>query len=834
MLLLVFLTSTRNISHEVLDLAHISKPKHFKELFHPNHVSRWSKLIHETIQVTGIFQEMSVENQAWVEVHERLSKHCPVYSKLRLLLSSTDVDISDFTEDIRIELYGNSLHIFGLFNPLFSPACLSILAHSASLCPFVLSVDIGEDFSFVNADGTASVQDDRIGNRPYHDAGLDGAGQICGVADSGVNDLSCFFADDSGVYETSSTSRSWGVESRRRKIIQYVSYADSVDDEGGHGTHTCGTLAGSSISFFQEEKGVAYRAKIAFFDIGIAVCPSHFLTFPLGFSMSTLPIVIPRLHAVLFPTAYTAGARVHSNSWAGGLSSYAVYSQEIDKYLHENPDFAIILAAGNRGQFGLGSVGSPANSKNAICVGSIQLRSTFDDSLAASGPVVSMTSSLGPTLDGRFKPDILALGEGVMSAYSSSVEDQYQAQHMKYTLWSRQGLDKFWNSLTSCSVHEKSGTSMATPLIAGSALLIRQYFMDQMFWASICGKMKVNKDQIWCKSFEPTGYLLKALILHGGKAVSSRLQPDLSTLSSLQSPPDSFQGYGAFGLHHILPLQNGLGLDPMLDLVVFDRLEIQELSLLRFNLTFPSCNATLPLKITLSWFDPPSLIGWMSHLLIHDIDIALISPSEDHVYWGNNASYGDHTNPNEQIYVFHPKCSFDFCTFSLLLRAHSFPFKKFEGPENTSMQAAQAIALVITTNALVLGPYAELMDDWPLPIVAQEPLPAVAVESFGHKHAVSHLTEPFHSSHDFSVSVDFFSVPLEVSPRGGEFSHNVVTIARFENKIGLALSLCAANFLRIFIGRDHTPVISIIDTSCPIASSTAAWIRCLSIDSDCR
>ena len=54
---------------------------------------------------------------------------------------------------------------------------------------------------------------------------------------------------------------------------------------------------------------------------------------------------------------------------------------------------------------------------------------------------------------------------------------------------------------------------MASPAAAGAALLIREYFMDtsNKFWSGLC-----NSAYKYCKSFTPSGVLLKALILHSG------------------------------------------------------------------------------------------------------------------------------------------------------------------------------------------------------------------------------------------------------------------------------------------------------------------------------
>lgn len=177
--------------------------------------------------------------------------------------------IYDFEKLIKLEIYGNSIHIHG-FPPIrnFSISCLIFLIHSSSLSSYIISISIGQDFSFSNIDGVSSVQSENFHFKPFHEIGLTGKDQICGIADSGVNDLSCFFADDSNDYDTHSIIRSWTTQKLRRKIIQYIPYADSVDDEGGHGTHTCGTLAGNSKTIFTDENGIAPDSKIAFFDIG--------------------------------------------------------------------------------------------------------------------------------------------------------------------------------------------------------------------------------------------------------------------------------------------------------------------------------------------------------------------------------------------------------------------------------------------------------------------------------------------------------------------------------------------------------------------------------------
>ena len=128
----------------------------------------------------------------------------------------------------------------------------------------------------------------------YNSMGLDGYDQIVGVADSGLDDFSCFFYDDkySQHYTTNYTNRNDKLESTRRKVIQYESYADYFDSIGGHGTHVCGTIVGNSQSNFALVNGIAEEAKISFFDIGMSEADY---------------LVIPELKHIL-DSAYDSGA----------------------------------------------------------------------------------------------------------------------------------------------------------------------------------------------------------------------------------------------------------------------------------------------------------------------------------------------------------------------------------------------------------------------------------------------------------------------------------------------------------------------------------------------
>eukprot|EP00604_Paraphysomonas_vestita_P004395 CAMPEP_0174825906 /NCGR_PEP_ID=MMETSP1107-20130205/43249_1 /TAXON_ID=36770 /ORGANISM="Paraphysomonas vestita, Strain GFlagA" /LENGTH=186 /DNA_ID=CAMNT_0016058027 /DNA_START=51 /DNA_END=608 /DNA_ORIENTATION=+ len=184
-------------------------------------------------------------------------------------------------------------------------------------------------------------------------------------------------------------------------------------------------------------------SKIAFFDLGASIEDGSYLSTPDDVSDMIEP-------------SYFAGARIHSDSWGGGYW-YDSYCYEIDKYLYLHPDMVILFAAGNSGQYGMHTVLSPSMAKNSIAVGATGTGHTTQQKITTA----AYFSSIGPTPDGRIKPDIMAPGWSTYSAISHG-ENRRAGE--------------------SCDASTKSGTSMAAPTAAGVAALITQYFTDSKFW----------------------------------------------------------------------------------------------------------------------------------------------------------------------------------------------------------------------------------------------------------------------------------------------------------------------------------------------------------------
>jgi hypothetical protein len=263
------------------------------------------------------------------------------------------------------------------------------------------------------------TQSGKIDKVPIHRANLTGVGQILGIADTGLDGDSCFFSDpDVPVpFDT--------VDHTHRKIVMYDTYADN-EDANEHGTLVCGCAAGYCLDpkdNAYQYNGLAYEAKIAFVDIGTA--SSEFLVLPSN-----------HYNGIYLPL-YDAGARVMSMSWGDTSNSYTTSSRldsllhpplcphlsvrcrSIDQFMWDHPESLILIAAGNDGESGYNTVGSPATSKNGIAVGaSLNDETSWNlngrvstDAAKLTKNALAMFSSRGPTADGRLKPDICGVGK---------------------------------------------------------------------------------------------------------------------------------------------------------------------------------------------------------------------------------------------------------------------------------------------------------------------------------------------------------------------------------------------------------------------------------------
>jgi len=458
---------------------------------------------------------------------------------------------------------------------------------------------------------------------PLHSHGLFGQGQIIGTIDSGVDYDNCFFAEaDNRPPPINTGSPSGGLASgnvdlTRRKIIAYnflfscdqYPGASGCDDPSNplaydnvaHGTHTAGSAAGDRETPIFHDRGdaIAPAAKLIIQDGGY-VAGDSCTQFPgIGCPITGL---IPA-----FDQAYRQGARIHSNSWGDRqgvpvnqtppTGNYSASARDVDAFAAAHPDMLIIFNAGNAGSLGASSVSAPGVAKNVLQVGG-----TRDEQLRED--TISIFSGIGPTRDGRIKPDLV--GPAFVEAADAlnfanpappSVEDH------------------------ACDSSIQGGTSYAAPTLAGAAALVRQYYAEGFYptgAASVADRR------------EPSAALLKATLICSARPVPFRKEG--TGRVAIAPPPSGDQGFGFPVLDDALYFPGDRS-----RLQVVDRDAASGLPE-GGSLVLPlTVRRGSPLRAVLVWTDPPGVARTMSDptpVLVNDLDLRVIEPNGT-VHHGN-------------------------------------------------------------------------------------------------------------------------------------------------------------------------------------------------------
>lgn len=204
------------------------------------------------------------------------------------------------------------------------------------------------------------------------------------------------------------------------QVIEAKNFTPSpAADVAGHGTHVASTIAG--------KRGVAPDAKL----LDGKVCDDH------GDCSES---------AVLAGIEWAVGQHapvVNLSLGSPGGDEIDPLEEAIDRFT-KTTGTLFVVAAGNRG--GPESVESPGTAAAALTVGAVDRNEALAD-----------FSGQGPGLDGAVKPDITAPGVGIVAARAANaVLGEPVGEH-----YSRM-----------------SGTSMATPHVAGAAALLVQRHTD--------------------------------------------------------------------------------------------------------------------------------------------------------------------------------------------------------------------------------------------------------------------------------------------------------------------------------------------------------------------
>jgi subtilisin family serine protease len=211
-------------------------------------------------------------------------------------------------------------------------------------------------------------------------------------------------------------------------------------------------------------------------------------------------------------------------------------------------------------------------------------------------------SSRGPTYDGRLKPDVVCPGGHIRSALS------------------------FGGGPTECGaggVLEMSGTSMATPVCAGSAALVRQYFREGFH---VGGARNLSA------GLSPAASLIKAAMIHGGRPLHTVAGQD----SLPPGMPDNSQGYGLVDLSAVLRFE-----DSGFNLSVWDREAVAHGESRAWCVAVPPQAGPL-LRVSLAWTDPPPAPAAF-RVLVNDLDLLVVGP-DGGFYYGNGRTQWDETH----------------------------------------------------------------------------------------------------------------------------------------------------------------------------------------------
>jgi serine protease AprX len=328
-----------------------------------------------------------------------------------------------------------------------------------------------------------------------------------------------------------------GIDSSHQDFAGQIVSTDSVegaskDDTIGHGTHVAGIIAGTGAASAGQNKGMAPGAKLAV----------------VGFVGDDMVPMIPPNWGDLLKRALASGAKVINLSVGTNFrGQYDFGSLALDEFVWANPEVLVVIAAGNSGVAPEGwvrfhTVGSPASSKNALTVGasdtdrpeiditwgayntkSFPSPPCSDERMSGDPDCPAALSSRGPTDSESVKPDLLAPGTYILAPRAQSSRIAF--------------LDVPANGDGDATANGAygylGGTSMAAPVVAGCAAVVREYLREERQLAN------------------PSAALVKAVLIASARRIKPRDLPE--ELREEIGYPDFDQGFGRIDLRNVLP-----------------------------------------------------------------------------------------------------------------------------------------------------------------------------------------------------------------------------------------------------------------------------------------
>ncbi len=338
---------------------------------------------------------------------------------------------------------------------------------------------------------------------------------------------------------------------------------DTPSSVADHATHVAGTMIGSG-SGSSNARGIAFEGSVFFYD----------------WTDDTLELVTSIADDGILVSNHSYGySTAGLPAWYFG--AYDSEARDFDNIIYNSGYISICKSAGNdrdswnslnpsKNKYEL--ITGFGNSKNTITVAAVNQLLNYT---TESDVVMSTFSNWGPTDDGRIKPDISAKGVNTYSCTASS-----NTSHATY-----------------------SGTSMASPAIAGMIMLLQQHYN--------------NLNANYMRSAT-----VKGLILHTADEAGSDIGPDYSFGWGLANAEKA-----AIAISNRNLPSNGS---------IIDELNLAQGASYTRTVT---ANGSTPLQVSISWTDPASpnvnagVTDPTTLYLVNDLDVKVTKNGVDYYPW---------------------------------------------------------------------------------------------------------------------------------------------------------------------------------------------------------
>lgn len=389
-----------------------------------------------------------------------------------------------------------------------------------------------------------------------------------------------------------------GVSNTHQELAGRIVAKDGQTGEDGHATHVAGIMMSKGITPYA--KGMAYNLP-------------NILSYTFSNHLSEMAEQASNLLVSNHSYGSISGWRYNDGQsrweWHGQFNTtedykfgyYSAEAQFWDSLTYISPNYVIVKATGNNrnetgpsvgtnywrfnasgamadagarpegisNQDGYDNLPTYSTAKNILTVGNII---AIPNGYTKPGDVVlNNSSSVGPTDDGRIKPDIVANGTSITSTYSGGVN----------------------------AYATLSGSSMASPTVAGSVVLLHELYLRKTEAAA------------WSST-------IRGLVIHSAKRATTN------------PGPNYMHGWGVpdFG-------DAGQIIDNNSDNL------IQQRTLSnggKYSISVVASGKS-PLKVSICWNDPPASVTPGTPLndrtkkLVHDLDVRVIRGNRTHFPW---------------------------------------------------------------------------------------------------------------------------------------------------------------------------------------------------------